>query len=226
MQHWLQVSGLRGSYLFDNLRGIKRSKNLLFLSLSLCVANGSIAFWDCAWVQNCFQRSAHAHNGVSNVRARGIVFFFLSFKSSDLNENCLLNFSSIEFPRRFIEHMSSYYPRQAGRGDFHQQCIYHPFCACRCGPFWALASLKRSLHSFLSQARLHQSRIPRICSSALICTTSYHRAFGFPIDLLLWNFLLRTFSGERSPFFFHFCNVPSPHKILIVLNASYAVIPM
>jgi hypothetical protein len=54
---------------------------------------------------------------------------------------------------------------------------------------------------------------------------SSHLAFGFPIHLLLWNFLLRTFSGGRVAFFFHFCDVPCSPKIRIAPNASYAVVP-
>jgi len=75
--------------------------------------------------------TAHGRRVVSNallMRATGwrtfahgemYVFLFESSKSSDLNENCLLKFSGIEFPQRFIEYLSSYYLRHAGRGEFH-----------------------------------------------------------------------------------------------------------
>jgi hypothetical protein len=59
----------------------------------------------------------------------------------------------------------------------------------RYNPFWALASLKRHLHSFLTLVRLLHPRIPRICNVSL-WTTFSHLFLGFPTDFVLWHFLL------------------------------------
>jgi hypothetical protein len=52
---------------------------------------------------------------------------------------------------------------------------------CRYSPFWALAPLKRCLHSSLSPRRLLQPCNPRM-SNASLWSTSCHLFLGFPTD--------------------------------------------
>ena len=62
--------------------------------------------------------------------------------------------------------------------------------AQRCSPFWALALLKKCLHSSLSSARLHP-RIPRI-RSAPLWTRFYLLVLCFPTDLMLTPYFSRS----------------------------------
>ena len=58
-------------------------------------------------------------------------------------------------------------------------------------PFWAQASLKKRLRSYLSPVCLLQSRIPRICNTFL-CDEYLLLVLGFPNYFFSWNFPLRT----------------------------------
>ena len=70
----------------------------------------------------------------------------------------------------------------------------HLQCYC---PFWAFASLRRRFYSSLSSARLLRPLIPIDVS---LRTTSSRLVLGFPTDLALSNFSLRTFTfGILSP---------------------------
>jgi len=67
----------------------------------------------------------------------------------------------------------------------------------RQSPFWALASLRRCLHSSPSSPRLLHPRFPRICDVSLRMTSS-HLVLGFASGHVLWNFPLMNIFGILS----------------------------
>ena len=91
-----------------------------------------------------------------------------------------------------------------------------PFHLWHYSSFWSLTSLRRRLHSSLFSVHLFHPRIPRI-SDVFLRTTSSHLVLGFPTGLVLWNFLLRTFSGIPSP---SILQIWPAHPSLLMLTSS------
>lgn len=92
-------------------------------------------------------------------------------------------------------------------GGMKWLCLLPSIHVCSYNSFWALASLKERLHPSLSPPRLLYPRIPRISNTSL-WKTSFHLVLGFPTDLVLWNFPLRTLLWDC--FFFHSYDVTRP----------------